>query len=58
MHCVHRKVLAYCIVHVVKTELKEFQADWNSHHLRHNNKSRLPSGRPDDLFDMPELYGD
>ena len=52
-----RKVLAYCIVHLIKEELNNFKNYWNTHKLRHNRQSCLPSGIPNDLFDMPEFYG-
>ena len=53
----YRKVLTYCTVHIIKNEFQQFKDDWNSHRLRRNTKSLLPSGIPNDLFDMPGAYG-
>ena len=45
------------MAHIIEFELKEFQKAWNSHTIRNNTKSLLPSGIPDDLYQMPQTYG-
>ncbi len=42
---------------VVRREVEEFVTYWNTHHIRYNRAAYCPSGRPDDIFDMPSLYG-
>ncbi len=43
--------------HLVEKELDEFKESWNNHRIRSNNRSALPSGIPNDLYEMPNLYG-
>ena len=50
-------MLAYSTVPVIERELAEFAEHWNTHMIRSNKKASCPSGIPDDLYDMPLLYG-
>jgi len=34
----------------------KFVRQWNSHYIRHSHADCFPR-RPDDLYDMPENYG-
>ena len=45
------------MAHILESELNEFKEEWNTHSLRANSKTLLPSGIPNDLNDMPETYG-
>ena len=45
------------MAHILESELDEFKEEWNTHSLRANSKTLLPSGIPNDLYDMPETYG-
>lgn len=42
---------------LLEKELNEFKDSWNNHRMRANHKSALPSGIPNDLYDMPSVYG-
>lgn len=53
----HRCIVAYCMGHIIQSEVDEFKREWNSHKIRANRKTLLPNGRPDDLFDMVKSYG-
>ena len=41
----------------MKTDIEEFVEFWNSHSIRSNKLAACPAGRPDDLYEMPELFG-
>lgn len=43
--------------HLIETELAEFRQEWNCHKIRSNSKTILPSGIPNDLYEMPQSYG-
>lgn len=45
------------MANLLESELNEFRQEWNAHKIRANNKSLLPSGIPNDLYDMPQTYG-
>jgi hypothetical protein len=53
----HKYTVAFCMAHIVEAELNEFKQEWNNHYIRANSKTLLPSGIPNDLFDMPHSYG-
>ena len=55
MYC--RYCLAYAFVPVLERELNEFRDSWNSHTIRKNRNSNGPAGKPEDLYDMPAMYG-
>ena len=57
MQFCYRKCLALVFGAVITRELHEFVLDWNCHHIRHNRLADCPSGRPDDLYHMPNYYG-
>ena len=42
---------------VLQHELDEIKSLWNSHHIRHNENSNSPGGRPDVLYFTPEGLG-
>lgn len=56
-NCVHRYSLAFVFGPLVERDCEEFLNDWNSHHIRADKHVGGPSGRPDDLFDAPEMFG-
>ena len=49
--------MAVSIIPVVRRDLQEFVEYWNTHHIRSSSRAFCPSGRPDDMFDMPQIYG-
>ena len=52
--------IAWCFAHlpVLTRDLNEYVSIWNSHHIRPVRLAGCPSGRPDDMFDMPEEFGE
>ena len=42
---------------MLERELKEFVDNWNSHTIRSNRTIEVPSGIPDDIFEIPEEFG-
>ena len=46
----------YVTVDIIARELDEFKNYWNSHKIRSNKKSSLPSGIPNNLYSMPTVY--
>ena len=46
----------YCTEKIIKKELQQCKEDWNTHGLRKNTKSHLPSGIPNNLFSTPEAF--
>ena len=52
-----RYSLAFVFGPLVERDCEEFLNDWNSHHIRADKHAGGPSGRPDDLFDAPEMFG-
>ena len=53
----YRWCIAYTMAHVIESELNDFVRHWNSHQLRANRLTGTPSAIPDDLYEMPRLYG-
>ena len=52
-----RYTVAFCMAHILEKELNEFKEEWNAHSIRSNSKTLLPSGIPNDMYDMPQTYG-
>lgn len=44
-------------MHLIQEDLYKTAFEWNSHKIRKNKNSSLPSGHPDELFSMPLLHG-
>ncbi len=53
----HRYALTYVIVPVLSREMDEFVEHWNTHSIRQTRYGACPGGIPEDLYDMPEQYG-
>ena len=52
-----RYAVAYCMAHILENEWNEFRDEWNSHKIHENSKTLLPSGIPNDLYDLPQTFG-
>ncbi len=52
-----RYTLMFVFGELLYQDIKEFVYDWNNHLIRKNKLSTSPSGRPCDLYEMPEFYG-
>lgn len=49
--------MVFVFLPLLTKELNDFVALWNSHHIRPVRLSACPSGRPDDMYDMPQIFG-
>ena len=49
--------MAFVFLPILTKELEDFVALWNSHHIRPTRLASCPSGRPGDMFEMPQLFG-
>ena len=52
-----RQCLAFVFADVLQKELDGFLEHWNSHPIRPSRNTESPGGFPDDLYDVPELFG-
>ncbi len=52
-----RFCLSYVYEQLLQSDIDAFVSDWNMHVIRKNRFSCGPSGRPDDMFDMPKHFG-
>ena len=50
--------MVFAFLLVVTKDLNQFVSFWNSHHIRPVWLASCPSGRPDDMFDMPQEFGE
>ena len=53
----HRRCLAFTCAKLLQKELDEFLLYWNNHLIRQSRNANSPAGYPDDMYDMPELFG-
>lgn len=57
----HQQLILHCLRYVfgsvLQQDLQEFVQDWNEHPLRKNNRVSSPHGCPNDIYDIPSLYG-
>ena len=53
----YRYTLAFTFGGVLQKDLDAFLLDWNVHPIRQNRLASSPHGCPDDIYDMPALYG-
>lgn len=42
---------------ILQKELDTIRMDWNQHRVRKSNGSVSPSGKPDIMYSLPNLYG-
>lgn len=55
--CLLRYTLGLIFGQLLKQDIDEFVEDWNNHYIRKNRLSISPHGRPNDLYEYPELQG-
>ena len=41
----------------MEQDIKDFVQDWNTHPIRSNHNVASPCGRPDDMYEVPEMFG-
>lgn len=49
--------LQYCFMDLLRQDLKRIAFYWNTHRIRPYPMQETPSGRPEVLFNLPELEG-
>lgn len=49
--------MGYIFGSLLQKDLDEFVKDWNDHPIRRNRHTPSPHGCPNDIYDMPSLYG-
>ena len=52
----HIDLVRFCYMPLLKTELEKVQTEWNSHRIRPARGSLAPPGKPDFIYNFPELY--
>lgn len=52
-----RWILAYTLCDLIQLEISEFVQSWNVHPIRQSRGDCI-GGIPEDLYDMPENYGE
>ena len=53
----YRYTLAFTFGALLQADLDAFVEEWNAHPIRKNRHAPSPHGRPNDMYDMPTLYG-
>ena len=56
-HWIYRQLMAIAVMPAIRQDLHDFVYYWNSHYIRKTSGASCPAGRPDDLYDMPHIYG-
>ena len=51
----YRQLMSMTVMSALNQDFYEFVTYWNSHHIRPTFSASCPSGRPDDLYDMPQF---
>ena len=52
-----RDSLKLCFMHLVQKDLDLVKKEWNCHPIRPSKNTSAPSGRPDELYQMPQILG-
>ena len=54
---VHKQLIIMIVLPALRRDIEEFVQYWNSHYIRPTSGARCPPGRPDDLYEIPAMYG-
>ena len=54
---IKRHILAYVYGLQLRKSLDDFKDRWNSHRIRTNRVAGCPDDVPEDLYNLPQLYG-
>ena len=49
--------LQFCFMSVIQKDLDSIRIRWNSHKIRATRHQECPSGKPDVLYHLPDIYG-
>ncbi|CAH0550629.1 unnamed protein product [Brassicogethes aeneus] len=53
---VDKSILQFCFMDIIQEELNNVVLEWNMHLIRKNRHSNCPSGRPDVIFNFPQIH--
>ena len=51
-----KECLRFCFMHLLRSELNEFMERWNRHLIAKTKGASLPTGRPNSMYYLPQLY--
>ena len=54
---VHVACMRYCFMELIQAELDRIAQHWNLHEIRSQRHSDIPSGKPELLYYVPEIFG-
>lgn len=52
-----RECLKFCFTRLLQKELDSMRIQWNMHIISTSRNAECPRGKPDLMFDLPEMYG-
>ena len=52
-----RYTLAFVLTPLLRKDIDKFVTDWNGHSIRRGRTAECPAGVPDEIYDMPEEFG-
>ncbi|KAL3977653.1 SLAM family member 8 [Sarotherodon galilaeus] len=52
-----KNLLQFCCMGLIQDELDDTAQVWNAHSIRPSTNINIPSGRPNVMYTLPELYG-
>ena len=52
----HVECLRYCFMQVIQADIDRIAEHWNSHEIRQQMQSIIPSGKPELLYYVPEIF--
>ena len=54
---IHSECMRFAFTRLLRCELQRVGQLWNEHHIRYSKNCEGPSGKPDQMYFLPELYG-
>ena len=52
----HREAMQFCFLNIIRSELRKFTEEWNSHVITSKRNTECVKGKPNVMFHMPEMY--
>ena len=53
----HIQCLQFCFTKLIQAELDQLREHWNLHHIRSQKNLEVPHGKPELLYNSPEIWG-
>ncbi|KAJ8043469.1 hypothetical protein HOLleu_10563 [Holothuria leucospilota] len=54
---IHVECLRFCFTDLIQSDFNKVLQEWNQHSIRHQNGVLIPSGKPDEMYYTPEVFG-